>query len=195
MSAGLPAAPPCPVDREVGDGDVLAFGGGAHVVHAPGHTAGSLALHLPGPRVLFTGDTVAEHGGAVILGPFNQDRRRALESFRLLTALDADLALVGHGEPVGRSGSLMPARARRTASDTDRTAASWPMTRAERIDSIFSSFAVSPSSSRPAGMPVQAATTSATSSGPTSSLSITSAPGAVTAVASASCFSSPGILP
>jgi glyoxylase-like metal-dependent hydrolase (beta-lactamase superfamily II) len=104
VGAGLPTAPPCPVDREVGDGDVLAFGGGARVVHAPGHTAGSLALHLPGPRVLFTGDTVAEHGGAVILGPFNQDRRRALESFRLLTAFDVDLALVGHGEPVGRDG-------------------------------------------------------------------------------------------
>jgi glyoxylase-like metal-dependent hydrolase (beta-lactamase superfamily II) len=104
VGAGMPAAPPCPVDREVGDGDVLAFGGGARVVHAPGHTAGSLALHLPGPRVLFTGDTVAESGGAVILGPFNQDRRRALESFRLLTAFDVDLALVGHGEPVDRAG-------------------------------------------------------------------------------------------
>ena len=35
-----------------------------------------------------------------------------------------------------------------------------------------SSFAVSPSSSRPAGIPVQAPTTSATSSGPTSSRTI-----------------------
>ena len=31
-------------------------------------------------------------------------------------------------EPVGRSGSEMPARARRTASDTARTASSWPTT-------------------------------------------------------------------
>jgi glyoxylase-like metal-dependent hydrolase (beta-lactamase superfamily II) len=61
VSAGLVPAPPCPVDREVRDGEVLAFGGGAHVVHTPGHTDGSIALHLPGPRVLFTGDTVAEH--------------------------------------------------------------------------------------------------------------------------------------
>jgi glyoxylase-like metal-dependent hydrolase (beta-lactamase superfamily II) len=98
VGAGLPVAPPCPLDREVVDGDVLAFGGGARVVHAPGHTAGSIALHLPGPRVLFTGDTVAESGGAVLLGPFNQDRERALESFRRLTAFDVDLALVGHGE-------------------------------------------------------------------------------------------------
>jgi hypothetical protein len=27
-------------------------------------------VHLPGPRVLFTGDTVVEQGGAAILGPF-----------------------------------------------------------------------------------------------------------------------------
>lgn len=100
VTAGMPAAPPCPVDREVVDGDVLAFGGGAHVLHAPGHTDGSIALHLPGPRVLFTGDTVAEHGGVVLLGPFNLDRRRAAGSFRRLVALDVDLALPGHGEPI-----------------------------------------------------------------------------------------------
>ncbi len=104
VTAGMPPAPPCPVDREVADGDVLGFGGGARVVHAPGHTDGSIAIHLPGPRVLFTGDTVAESGGAVVLGPFNLDRDLALDSFRRLTALDVDLALVGHGEPVGRAG-------------------------------------------------------------------------------------------
>jgi glyoxylase-like metal-dependent hydrolase (beta-lactamase superfamily II) len=101
VSAGLPAAPPCPVDREVVDGDVLAFAGGAHVVHGPGHTPGSIALHLPGPRVLFTGDTVAESAGTVLVGPFNQDRGQALESFRRVVAFDVDLALVGHGEPIG----------------------------------------------------------------------------------------------
>jgi glyoxylase-like metal-dependent hydrolase (beta-lactamase superfamily II) len=96
----LPAAPPCPVDREVGDGDVLAFGGGAHVVHGPGHTPGSIALHLPGERVLFTGDTVAESQGSVLLGPFNLDRPGAIASYRRLTAFDVDVALPGHGEPI-----------------------------------------------------------------------------------------------
>jgi glyoxylase-like metal-dependent hydrolase (beta-lactamase superfamily II) len=100
VTVGMPAAPPCPVDREVDEGDVLPFGGGAHVLHGPGHTDGSIALHLPGPRVLFTGDTVAEHGGAVILGPFNLDRARAAASFRRFVALDVDLALPGHGEPI-----------------------------------------------------------------------------------------------
>jgi glyoxylase-like metal-dependent hydrolase (beta-lactamase superfamily II) len=100
---GEAAQPPCPVDREVAAGDVLAFAGGATVVHGPGHTPGSIALHLPGPRVLFTGDTVAGSGGAVILGPFNLDRQQALTSFRRLIALDVDVALFGHGEPASGS--------------------------------------------------------------------------------------------
>ncbi|WP_252437942.1 MBL fold metallo-hydrolase [Pseudonocardia humida] len=91
--------PPCPVDREVTGGEVLPFGGGATVVHGPGHTPGSIALHLPGPRVLFTGDTVAESQGAVILGPFNLDRQQALAAFRRLISFDVDVALFGHGEP------------------------------------------------------------------------------------------------
>jgi glyoxylase-like metal-dependent hydrolase (beta-lactamase superfamily II) len=100
VTAGMPPAPPCPVDREVVEGDVLAFGPDAHVLHVPGHTEGSLALHLPAARVLFTGDTVAAHAGAAVLGPFNLDRARAAASFRRLVALDVDLALVGHGEPI-----------------------------------------------------------------------------------------------
>jgi len=101
---GEAAQPPCPVDHEVADGDVLPFAGGATVVHGPGHTPGSIALHLPGPRVLFTGDTVAENGGAVILGPFNLDRQQALTSFRRLIAFDVDVALFGHGEPADGAG-------------------------------------------------------------------------------------------
>ena len=52
-------------------------------------------------------------------------------------------------DPVGRSGSATPARERRTASDTARTASVWPIRRAPMIDSIESSFSVSPCSSRP----------------------------------------------
>ena len=64
-----------------------------------------------------------------------------------------------------------------------------------------SSFSVSPSSSRPAGMPVQAPTTSAMSSGPTSSLTIGASPPAVELAASAALglgrarFSRAGISP
>ncbi|MDN0196458.1 MBL fold metallo-hydrolase [Streptomyces sp. S.PNR 29] len=87
---------------EVSDGDILDFGGGAHVVHVPGHTHGSIALHLPRHGVLFTGDAVAASpvDGSVILGVLNLDRDLAVASFLRLAALEADVACFGHGDPV-----------------------------------------------------------------------------------------------
>ncbi|MFH8974603.1 MBL fold metallo-hydrolase [Streptomyces sp. NPDC017890] len=87
---------------EVSDGDVLDFGGGARVVHVPGHTDGSIALHLPRHGVLFTGDAVAASpaDGSVMLGVFNVERDRAVDSFRRLADLDAEVACFGHGDPV-----------------------------------------------------------------------------------------------
>jgi glyoxylase-like metal-dependent hydrolase (beta-lactamase superfamily II) len=100
VSAGLPdVAPPVPVDRELHDGDVLDFGGGAAVLAVPGHTEGSIAIHLTQHGVLFTGDTIA-NVGTVMLGTFNQDRARTVESFRRLAALDVETACFGHGEPI-----------------------------------------------------------------------------------------------
>jgi glyoxylase-like metal-dependent hydrolase (beta-lactamase superfamily II) len=72
----VPPARPVHVDREVDDGDKTA--GGGVVVHVPGHTPGSIALHVPKAGVLFTGDTIASHEGAPILGVFNIDRRLAI---------------------------------------------------------------------------------------------------------------------
>lgn len=100
-SGGLPPAPPARVDVELADADELDFGGGATVIAVPGHTDGSIAVHLPAHRLLFTGDTVARAtDGQVILGPFNVDRERAGASFRKLVELDADIACFGHGDPV-----------------------------------------------------------------------------------------------
>ncbi|MGW2236408.1 MBL fold metallo-hydrolase [Streptomyces sp. NPDC001759] len=99
---------------EVDDGDVLDFGEGAHVLHTPGHTHGSIAVQLPRRRVLFTGDTVAASpvDGGVMPGVFNLDRPRLLASLHRLAALDCDVACFGHGDPVvGDAGTLL----RRTA--------------------------------------------------------------------------------
>ncbi len=100
---------------EVSDGDVLGFGGGARVVHAPGHTDGSIALYLPRHGVLFTGDAVAASplDGSVLLGVFNTDRDRAVRSFGRLADLDTEVACFGHGDPVtGRAGEVLRASAR-----------------------------------------------------------------------------------
>ena len=100
VSAGLPAvAPAVPVDQELADGDVLDFGGGAHVLAIPGRTEGSIAIHLPRHGVLFTGDTIA-NVGTVRLGTFNQDRTRTVASFRRLATLDVETACFGHAEPI-----------------------------------------------------------------------------------------------
>lgn len=102
VADGLPPAPPVTVDREVLDGSVLDFGGGAHVLAAPGHTDGSIALHLPEHRLLITGDAVAEHLGHVMLGVFNTDTKQAARSMQRLSGLDVDIAAFGHGEPAMR---------------------------------------------------------------------------------------------
>ncbi|MFJ8750365.1 MBL fold metallo-hydrolase [Streptomyces sp. NPDC102441] len=95
----LPEAPPTRVDRELTDGEELPFGGGARVVHTPGHTPGSIGIHLPRHRVLFTGDAVARVD-RVILGVFNTDHAQAQASFRRLAALDHEVACFGHGDPL-----------------------------------------------------------------------------------------------
>jgi glyoxylase-like metal-dependent hydrolase (beta-lactamase superfamily II) len=103
VSRHLPATPPAPVriDRELDDGDELAFGGGAVAVALPGHTPGSTGFYLPGSRVLLAGDAAARRpGGQVMPGVFNTDRARAAASFRRLAGLDTDIACFGHGEPV-----------------------------------------------------------------------------------------------
>ncbi|MEU3921532.1 MBL fold metallo-hydrolase [Streptomyces sp. NPDC029004] len=121
--------------RELEDGEVLDFGGGARVVSVPGHTEGSIGLHLPAHGVLFTGDAVAaapEHGG-VLMGVFNLDRTRTVESFRKLAALDADVACFGHGDPViGDASSALREAFERDHSQRPRRAARQTGTPASR---------------------------------------------------------------
>ncbi|AXB44600.1 MBL fold metallo-hydrolase [Amycolatopsis albispora] len=100
VASGKLVGPPTPVDHELEHDDVIEFGGGARVLSIPGHTDGSIALHLPRQGVLFTGDTIAEHEGQVIPGVFNLDVERVHRSFRELAALDVEVACFGHGGPL-----------------------------------------------------------------------------------------------
>ena len=75
-------------------------------------------------------------------------------------------------EPMGRLGSLSPARERRMALATRSSAASWPTTRWRRRSSMVTSFLTSPSSIFETGIPVHLETMRATSSSSTSSLSM-----------------------
>jgi len=94
----VPRAERVRVDREIDDGDTTS--GGGVVVAVPGHTPGSIALHVPSAAVLFTGDTIASHEGEPILGVFNVDRLQTMESVVHLAQLDFDSACFGHGAPL-----------------------------------------------------------------------------------------------
>jgi len=93
---------PAPVDVPLEDGQRLDLLGGAVVVHAPGHTPGSIALHFPGERLLITGDVINRRANR--LGPpprpFTLDMAQALESMRRLAALDFGVLCTGHGDPI-----------------------------------------------------------------------------------------------
>jgi glyoxylase-like metal-dependent hydrolase (beta-lactamase superfamily II) len=122
----LPARPVIPprIDREIGDGDELGFGGGAVAVAAPGHTPGSVAIYLSRHQVLFTGDAVARRpDGTVICGVFNVDRAQPAASLHRLAGLGATVACFGHGEPlIHDAAAQLQAAARHMPSGTGQHA-------------------------------------------------------------------------
>lgn len=74
---------------------------GLDILVTPGHSAGSLSFYLPGKRALFTGDALT--GAPEPRLPLRAgcwDYGSALESVRRLAALDVDICLFGHGEPL-----------------------------------------------------------------------------------------------
>ncbi|MFI0262218.1 MBL fold metallo-hydrolase [Streptomyces sp. NPDC017056] len=100
---GTPPLRHVEVDVALHEGDILDdWPGPARVLHVPGHTPGSIALHLPANGVLFPGDNIgAGPDGRIVLGPFNVDRAVAIASFRRLAALPGvDTLCVPHGTPV-----------------------------------------------------------------------------------------------
>lgn len=95
---------PVSVDRALKDGDEVF---GFRVIHIPGHTPGSMALH--GHGMLFSGDTLNARGGSIQGTPAEYDWNRELASraVRRLLELEFDILLPGHGDPVvGRASEL-----------------------------------------------------------------------------------------
>lgn len=101
----MPATDPVPVDATAQDGDHLDTAGplgGTTVVHVPGHTPGSLALHFPSDRLLICGDTIDHRRNR--LGPppksFTADMDQAVTSLRRMAELEFDMLCPGHGTPI-----------------------------------------------------------------------------------------------
>jgi glyoxylase-like metal-dependent hydrolase (beta-lactamase superfamily II) len=87
---------------------------GLDIIATPGHSPGSLSFYLPAPKILFTGDALTGMPEPRLpLRAGCSDYGSALEAVRRLAALDADICLFGHGEPlVGGAAGVLRALAR-----------------------------------------------------------------------------------
>ncbi len=97
---GLPPPGVVDVDQFLKEGDALRFGSHVlEVLHTPGHSPGSLSLHLPGKqRRIFSGDTLFQ--GSVgrwdLWGGSYEEILRSIHS-RLLIFPDETPVFPGHG--------------------------------------------------------------------------------------------------
>lgn len=89
-----------------GSGQTLDLPGRPRLVAVPGHTPGSVALHLPSRAVVLTGDALVTSDGlagrtgpSIVNAGFTHDTAQALKSLEALAGLDAEVVLPGHGEP------------------------------------------------------------------------------------------------
>jgi glyoxylase-like metal-dependent hydrolase (beta-lactamase superfamily II) len=86
-----------------GDGAVLDLPGSPRIIHLPGHTPGSVAIHVPAVDAVFMGDAFTTR--SVLTGevgprpaPFTLDPTGAAASLARLDAIEASWVLPGHGE-------------------------------------------------------------------------------------------------
>jgi glyoxylase-like metal-dependent hydrolase (beta-lactamase superfamily II) len=86
----------------VEDGEVLDVPGKPRIIHVPGHTPGSVAVHVPAVDAVFLGDAMTTRN--VLTGvqgpkpaPFTLDPDQARESIERIAAVDATWVLPGHG--------------------------------------------------------------------------------------------------
>ncbi|KQQ66181.1 MBL fold metallo-hydrolase [Microbacterium sp. Leaf320] len=89
---------------EVEDGQVLDLPGSPVVIGMPGHSPGSIAVHVPGADAVFVGDALTTRH--VLTGrvgaqpaPFTDEPERALASLDRLADVSASWVLPGHGAP------------------------------------------------------------------------------------------------
>lgn len=86
-----------------GDGS-LQLPGKPEIIHIPGHSPGSIAIHFSSVKALFVGDALTtRHVLTGVEGPqpapFTLDKEMAAESLSRLEGLDTDWVLPGHGPP------------------------------------------------------------------------------------------------
>jgi glyoxylase-like metal-dependent hydrolase (beta-lactamase superfamily II) len=100
---------------------VLDVPGSPRIIHLPGHTPGSVAVHVPAVDALFLGDAMTTRN--VLTGvrgpepaPFTLDPRQAIASLDRIETVDATWVLPGHG-PAWDGGVGEAVRLIRNAAD------------------------------------------------------------------------------
>jgi glyoxylase-like metal-dependent hydrolase (beta-lactamase superfamily II) len=101
---GALRTPPLTEVATFGDGATLDVPGAPRVIHTPGHSPGSAALHFASRDALLIGDAIATYAvtsGAVgpQIAPFTSDPAEALSSLARVEGIEARWTLPGHGEP------------------------------------------------------------------------------------------------
>ncbi len=101
LNGGL-KIPPASGLLPIEDGQVLDVPGKPRIIHVPGHTPGSVAVHVPSVDALFIGDTMTTRN--VLTGvtgpkpaPFTLEPAQAIASLDRLDQVDATWMLPGHG--------------------------------------------------------------------------------------------------
>ncbi len=98
---------PVNVVVELEDDQIIPFPYPVHVVHLPGHTAGSIALFLPEQKLVIVGDALQFKLGRRLSPPatgVTEDPALALRSLQKLLDLDFDALCFSHFPPL-RSGA------------------------------------------------------------------------------------------
>ncbi|MDQ6671552.1 MAG: MBL fold metallo-hydrolase [Chloroflexota bacterium] len=86
-----------PADLELEDGASIDLGDRElHVMHLPGHTPGSIGVHMPDEQVLFTGDSLQARGTAVQYIASYADPDAYVASVRRVLAMDLEHLVPGH---------------------------------------------------------------------------------------------------
>jgi len=82
--------------------------GALTVIHTPGHTPGSISLYDPDRRLLFVGDAIRYTEGRITGPPeqFTLDMQQATRSIEIISQLNFDVMLSGHGEPLKPNASV-----------------------------------------------------------------------------------------
>jgi glyoxylase-like metal-dependent hydrolase (beta-lactamase superfamily II) len=82
-------------------------GSSLKVVHTPGHTPGSITLYDPQRKTVFVGDAIISNAGKLKEPPkqFTVDMSEARRSIEIISTLDFEILLSGHGDPVTSGGS------------------------------------------------------------------------------------------